>query len=80
MAKDKIATERANLYLTVEARELLARLAPSPKKRGEYLSGLIKRAAQEAGLVAVVPASLEERIAVLERELNRLKADISPRR
>jgi hypothetical protein len=80
MARDKPDTERVAMYLTTEAIDLLTQLAPSPKKRGQYVSNLIKRAAQEAGLIAAPgPPSLADRIAALERELGALKSEVAGR-
>lgn len=45
MTRLKAETERVNLYLTSEAAELLAQLAPSPNKRGQFVSDLIVAAA-----------------------------------
>ncbi len=38
-------TQRVCVHLDEDAAELLKQLAPSPRKQGEYLSGLIREAA-----------------------------------
>lgn len=48
--KSTVPKERINLFITPEAAQLLMQLAPSENKRGEYVEGLIHRAAQEAGV------------------------------
>ncbi len=59
------------IYFDEDAAELLLRLAGGPRKQGEYLSELIRRAAEGQ--------TVEARIRVLETELTRLKADVTPR-
>jgi hypothetical protein len=71
----KEETERANLYLTRQALDLLAQLAPSPKKRGDYVSRLIVRAAQEAGLIETEPEGNGE-VAELRRQQAAINARI----
>lgn len=46
MAKNKIPTRRVYLRLDEDAADLLDRLAPSENKRGEYVSALLRQAAQ----------------------------------
>lgn len=78
MVREKVETTRINVRLTVEAADLLDKLAPSENRRGRYLSELITRAAQEAGLVeAPAPPTLADRIAALERELGGLKSEVA---
>ena len=76
-----VETRHVSLRLTVEAADLLDQMAPSQNKRGQYISGLIMRAAQEQGLIEppaplVEPpgddlagrlAALEARVAALEQ-------------
>ena len=42
-------TQRVCVHLDEDAAELLKQLAPSPRKQGEYLSGLIREAATRPG-------------------------------
>jgi hypothetical protein len=75
--KEKVVTQQVALRLTAEAANLLLRLAPSENKRGRYVSDLIRRAAQEAGLIEPQqPPTLSDRIAALERELSELKTEV----
>ncbi len=55
--------------LDPDAAELLITLAGSPRKQGEYLSELIRRAAREQ--------TVEARVRALEAELTALKADMA---
>jgi hypothetical protein len=74
MAKEKVATERVAMYLNTEAVDLLTRLAPSPKKRGQYVSELIRRAAVEAGLVEPGGDAPPIDLAVLRHQLTAFEA------
>ena len=66
-------TRRINVRITVEAEELLNQLAPSENKRGAYISGLIMRAAQEAGLSTAPStydlATLQVQLQAAQRQL-----------
>lgn len=64
-------TKKIGVYLDVEAVDMLAHLAPSPKRRGQYLSDLIRDAARAAGM-----ATTEDRTVTLERELARLGREL----
>jgi hypothetical protein len=63
------------MYMTTGAIDLRPLLPLSPKKRGQYVSNLIKRAALGTGLVPTAQPTLADRIARLERELSALKVD-----
>jgi len=76
MPRTKVDTKRIALYLTSDAVELLGRLAPSENKRGQYVSELIFRAAQERGLIESQESNLGDRIAALQHELDQLKSEV----
>lgn len=76
MAKEP--TKRVALFLTVKASDLLARLSPSERKHGAYVSELIEKAAIEAGLIEGAPegngevAELRQRMAAMQADLDAL--------
>ena len=61
-------TQRIGLRIDTDAIELLSRLAPSPNKRGQYVSDLIRKAAREAG-EPLNPADLDKEVERLAAEL-----------
>ena len=74
-------TRRVSLRLDIDAADWLDQLAPSENKRGAYVSELIARAAQEAGIAPPVEpvnelaavrseaAALRARLDVLDRRI-----------
>jgi hypothetical protein len=74
MAKERQTTERVAMYLNTEAVDLLTRLAPSPKKRGQYVSELIRRAAVEAGLVEPGAGAPNVDLSILRHQLAAFEA------
>ena len=84
MARHRPATERVNLYLTTRAADLLKQLAPSPNKRGHYVSTLIERAAQEGGLLPEVDLApvdlraLQRQVQVLQEQVALLQGGLRP--
>ena len=65
-------TKRTVLYLDTDAADLLAILAPSENRRGKYVSGLIRAAAQAQ---AAAPESTER--ARLQEEIARLVTELT---
>lgn len=74
MARTKRAeTVAVGVRLTVEAADLLKQLAPSENRRGQYLSRLIMRAAQEAGLIEAPSSPDVLDLAILQHQLRSLQ-------
>jgi hypothetical protein len=72
-------TKRVALFLTVEAAEVLPRLAPSENKQGAYVSELIMEAARERGLVETPPedlnlAALQHQLQAAQQQLQHVQA------
>lgn len=66
-----------SVRLTVQAAELLKQFAPSENKRGRYLSDVILRLAQEAGLIeARQEPTVEDALAALKQQLAELEARV----
>lgn len=76
MARPKATTVRTFMRLDPDAVELLGRLAPSENKRGAYVSSLIRRAGQEAGLVEEAPPAGKLDLLVLQNQLRSLQARV----
>jgi hypothetical protein len=67
---------RLNLFITQEAAEQLANLAPAHSRRGEYISELIMRAARERGLVeGEAGGEVNGELAEMQHQLAALQAE-----